>query len=136
MKTKLAILLGTMFTAILLGMIGLRVAACATEQTEPTLTVPNATGTSVALDRVTDFEQTVKEIEGQRNRALREAELLGQKLSRLLTSRIRQLEADVARGLLESQGSEERIKELEDDRHEAARQTRQALEKLVEELGS
>lgn len=109
-----------MFTAFLLGMIGLRVAACATEQTEPTLTVPNATGTSVALDRVTDFERTVKEIEGQRNRALREAELLGQKLSRLLTSRIRQLEADVARGLLESQGSEERIKELEDDRHEAA----------------
>ena len=70
MKIKMGILLSVTFAAFLLGMVVLRVAAYTTEQTKPTLTVTNATGTLVDLHRVTDLERTVNELEEQRNLAL------------------------------------------------------------------
>ena len=68
---KLGMYTGATFAGILWGMIVLRVVGYATEQQEPTLTVPNAFGASVDFHRVTDLERGACQLGAARSTHLR-----------------------------------------------------------------
>ena len=142
-RTKLGAFLGIAFASALLGTGLLRMAAHGGGQVAQAATPPQVTGVPSNVQRYTEPERPnvepkrpIEELEARRSGALREAVELSERLSELRASRIEHLEADLAQARLAVQRSNQKVKALEDDRNKAARSTKQALKKVIEELGS
>ena len=135
-RTELGAFLGIAFASALLGTGLLRMAAHGGGQVAQAAPAPHVTQTPSNVQLYTEPERPIEELEARRSDALREAVELSERISKLRTSRVEQLEAELARARRDVQGGNQRIKELEGDRFQATRETQKALKKLVEELGS
>ena len=136
MTINFGILSAATFTSFLVGTILLAVAPNTMEPTEQARTVPSASAAPAKVGHDPVSDRTIKELESRRSGAFREAERLSERISKLRTSRVNQLEAELARADREVRRGKQRIKELEDDRFQATQETQKALKELIEELGS
>ena len=142
-RTKLGAFLGIAFASALLGTGLLRMAAHGGGQVAQAATPPQVTGVPSNVQSYTEPERPnvepkrpIEELEARRSGALREAVELSERLSKLRASQIEHLEAELARADRDVQRSDQRIRELEDDRVQATRETHKALTELIEALGS